>query len=169
MALSTPRTSRHVILSAIQIGSVYFVTWALIAHAVAIDNPPLAPANPKSDYQSFKKEAAQRLVDCANLEAKFNRLDLYQSAISSKVYGVDVRGRIWNLSKNPATGCSLQTHYRLNAPDYELDYLGRRTWRVFYYEEKQLCAYSKEEDEKLARRCYRPAGIVSRFAPYLVH
>jgi hypothetical protein len=145
-------------------------TIALMSNQLqAYSAPKAQEINLKEDHQQVKQAAVQRLTECAQLERQFNEFDLYRSASSSKTYGVDVRGRVWTLKRDAAQGCSLRTHHRLNRSDYELDYLGKRIWSTFYYEDKQLCLYTRSSNEKPARRCYQPVGIISRFAPYFLN
>jgi hypothetical protein len=120
-------------------------------------------------HQKASKQIIQRLAECAQIERQFTRYDIYRSESSSKIYGVDVRGRVWTIKRDPSKGCSLQTRYRLNRPDYELDYLGRRTWTTFYYEKPLLCLYMRENDEKIRKRCYQPTGTISKLAPYFLN
>jgi len=135
----------------------------------AYSAPNTQEINLKEDHQQARQAAVQRLTECAQLERQFNEFDLYRSASSSKTYGVDVRGRVWTLKRDATKGCSLRTDHRLNRADYELDYLGKRTWSTFYYEDKQLCLYTRSSNEKPARRCYQPVGIISKLAPYFLN
>jgi len=145
-------------------------TIALMANQPqAYSAPNTQEINLKEDHQQAKQLAVQRLAECAQLERKFSEFDLFRWASSSKTYGVDVRGRVWTLKRDVAKGCSLRTDHRLNRPDYELDYLGKRIWSTFYYEDKQLCLYTRSSNEKPARRCYQPVGIISKLAPYFLN
>ena len=145
-------------------------TIALMANQPqAYSAPNTQEINLKEDHQQAKQATVQRLTECAQLERQFNEFDLYRSASSSKTYGVDVRGRVWTLKRDAAQGCSLRTDHRLNRADYELDYLGKRIWSTFYYEDKQLCLYTRSSNEKPARRCYQPVGIISKLAPYFLN
>jgi hypothetical protein len=123
----------------------------------------------KDEHQQASKEAVQRLANCARLENQFRQYDLYRSASSSKTYGVDLRGHVWTLKRDPGKGCTLETQHRLNRPEYEIDYLGTRIWKTFYYEDKQLCLYTRESDQKTVRRCYQPMGVISKLAPYFLN
>jgi hypothetical protein len=125
--------------------------------------------DPRGDYKKSQQRAADRLYKCALAEKQFNEYDIFRSPTTSKVYGIDVRGRIWTLQRDSAKGCSLQSKYRLNKPDYEIDYLGRRTWITFHYEDKQLCLYTREPSQKPTRRCYQPVGLISKLAPYFLN
>ena len=145
-------------------------TIALMANQPqAYSAPNAQEINLKEDHQQAKQAAVQRLTECARLERQFNEFDLYRSASSSKTYGVDVRGRVWTLKRDATKGCSLRTDHRLNRADYELDYLGKRTWSTFYYEDKQLCLYTRSSNEKPVRRCYQPVGIISKLTPYFLN
>ena len=135
----------------------------------AYSAPNAQEINPRKEHQQAKQSAAQRLAECAKLERQFNTFDLFRSASSSKTYGVDVRGRVWTLKRDATKGCGLRTDYRLNRAEYELDYLGKRIWSTFYYEDKQLCLYTRSSNEKPARRCYQPVGIISKLAPYFLN
>jgi len=123
----------------------------------------------RDEHQQTSKQAVQRLTECAKLERQFRQYDLYSSASSSKIYGVDVRGRVWTLRRDPSKGCTLQTQHRLNRAEYEIDYLGKRKWSTFYYEDKQLCLYVREPDQKTIKRCYLPTGIINKLAPYFLN
>jgi hypothetical protein len=130
----------------------------------------------KDEYQqqagkqeARKKKASQRLEQCASIEKQFSEYDLYRSATSSKTYGVDLRGRIWTIKRDPVKGCGLQTQNRLNRPEYTLDLQGRRIWNAFYYEDSKLCLYARELNRKVVKRCYEPVGVVSKLAPYFLN
>jgi hypothetical protein len=135
----------------------------------AVSMPVQQDVELKDEHQQFSKQAIQRLAECTRLERQFSQYDLYRSSSSSKTYGIDVRGRVWTLKRDPGKGCSLQTQHRLNRPEYELDYLGKRIWSTFYYEDKQLCLYTRESNQKTIRRCYQPTGIISKLAPYFLN
>jgi hypothetical protein len=119
--------------------------------------------------QEARKKAIQRLEQCTSIEKQFSEYDLYRSATSSKTYGVDLRGRIWTIKRDPVKGCGLQTQNRLNMPEYTVDFQGRRTWGTFYYEDSKLCLYSREPKRKVAKRCYEPVGVVNKLAPYFLN
>lgn len=153
------RTSLRSMLTAVVVLS------GLHAHGL----PAQQEVDLQGDHQEASKQAVQRMAECARIERQFNQYDLYRSASSSKTYGVDVRGRVWTINRNPTKGCSLQTKHRLNRPEYEIDYSGRRLWSTFYYENKQLCLYSREHDQKIFRKCYQPVGIINRLAPYFLN
>jgi hypothetical protein len=138
---------------------------ALQAHGM----PPQQDVDLKEEHQEASKQAIQRLAECAQIERQFSQYDIYKSESSSKIFGVDVRGRVWTIKRDPNKGCSLRTQYRLNRPDYELDYLGRRIWSTFYYEKPQLCLYTREHNEKTRKRCYQPTGTISKLAPYFLN
>jgi hypothetical protein len=119
--------------------------------------------------QEARKKDIQRLEQCTSIEKQFSEYDLYRSATSSKTYGVDLRGRIWTIKRDPVKGCGLQTQSRLNTPEYTLDLRGRRTWGTFYYEDNKLCLYSRDPKRKVSKRCYEPVGVVNKLAPYFLN
>lgn len=123
----------------------------------------------KRDHQEKSKQVTEQLAECSRLEREFNQYDLYRSANSSKIYGVDIIGRVWTIKRQAGKGCSLQAQYRLNRPDYEIDYLGKRTWSTFYYEGGQLCLYTRQPNSKTNKRCFQPVGLVSKLAPYFLN
>lgn len=123
----------------------------------------------KDEYRQDGKQLIQRLEQCTSIQKKFSEYDLYRSVSSSKIYGVDLRGRIWTIKRDPVKGCGLQANGRLNTPEYTFDLQDRRIWSTFYYEDSKLCLYSREPKRKVAKRCYEPAGIVNKFAPYFLN
>jgi hypothetical protein len=135
----------------------------------AVSIPTQQDVELKDEHQQASQQAVQRLEECARLERQFSQYDLYRSASSSKIYGVDVRGRVWTLKRDPSKGCALRTQHRLSKAEYEIDYLGNRIWSTFYYENKQLCLYTREADTKTTKRCYQPTGIISKLAPYFLN
>ncbi|WP_143592933.1 hypothetical protein [Synechococcus sp. 8F6] len=146
----------------------------LTAAVILIVWPALGKALPqevdlKRDHQETSKQLMERSAECSRLEREFNQYDLYRSANSSKMYGVDIIGRVWTMMRQAGRGCSLQTQYRLNRPDYEIDYLGKRIWSTFHYEDKQLCLYTRQPRSKTSKRCFQPVGLVSKLAPYFLN
>jgi hypothetical protein len=135
----------------------------------AVSIPTKQDVELRDEHEQANQQAVQRLTECARLERQFSQYDLYRSASSSKIYGIDVRGRVWTLKRDPSKGCALRTQHRLNKAEYEIDYLGNRIWSTFHYENKQLCLYTREAESKTTKRCYQPTGIVSKLAPYFLN
>ena len=147
-----------------------FLTGALILSALpSYSEPLLQEVDLKGDHQQMNKLLIERVAECTKLERQFNQYDLYRSATGSKTYGVDLYGRVWTMKREQGKACSLQTQYRLNKPDYELDYLGKRIWSAFHYEDPQLCLYTRQPNQKTSRTCFQRVGIVSKLAPYFTH
>lgn len=147
-----------------------FLTGTLILCALpAHSEPLLQEVDLRHDHQQMGKLLVERLSECTKLEREFNQYDLYRSATGSKTYGVDINGRVWTLKREPGKACSLQTRYRLNKSDYELDFLGKRIWSTFHYENPQLCLYTRQPHQQTRRKCFQKVGIVSKLAPYFLH
>lgn len=165
---SSHQSVTHALLSGRFVGR--FLTGALILSALpAHSEPLLQEVDLKDDHQQMGKLLRERIAECTKLERQFNQYDLYRSATGSKTYGVDINGRIWTIKREPGKACRLQTQYRLNRADYELDYLGKRIWSTFHYEDPQLCLYTRQPDQKTRRTCFQKVGIVSKLAPYFTH
>lgn len=112
----------------------------------------------------------ERMAQCLQLATNFSRLDRFQSPTSRRVYGVDLRGRVWLQVQGLDGSCTLQRIARLERLDYLIEPDGTRLWQIFYYENKQLCLYSRLGQSGNTRRiCYDPVDGVSRLAPYFLH
>jgi len=165
---SSHQSVTHALLSGRFVGR--FLTGALILSALPAHSEPLRQeVDLKDNHQQMGKLLRERIAECTKHERQFNQYDLYRSATGSKTYGVDINGHVWTMKRKPGGACSLQTQYRLNRPDYELDYLGKRIWSTFHYEDPQLCLYTRQPHQKTRRTCFQKVGIVSKLAPYFTH
>ena len=132
----------------------------------------------RADYQRQQVEGptraaklrAERMAQCQNAIAEFMGYDRYKSPLGWRVYGVDLRGRVWLMAQGADGSCALTKYARLERPDYSIEPDGIRQWRTFYYENKQLCLYTRAGQSGSVRKvCHTLIGDVPKFAPYFLH
>jgi hypothetical protein len=143
---------------------------ALAPQSIAQIPPPDLRSNLKIQQSTNNTKVKQdKAAQCIAIEQQFRSLDLYQSADGSKVFGVDLRGNIWTV-RDSLGMCTLNKISKLDKPDYTLDREGARSWVTFHYEDNRLCRYIKgPQSEKVTQTCFKPVGIVSRYAPYFLN
>lgn len=119
------------------------------------------------DYNKVYDTRRTSVAECIDLTKTFNTYDLFRVANSNRLLGLDLHGRIWSLQKTTNDGCVLTASFRLDKADYENDYLGRRIWLLYTYEDSKLCRYRKHPDRaNVSRDCYNGVGVVNKYAPY---
>ena len=116
------------------------------------------------------KRRQARAADCQKVISEFSGYDRFKSPIGWKVYGVDLRGWIWLVASNSDGSCALKKYGRLDRLDYSIERDGTRQWRIFHYEDQQLCLYSRAgQFGRVRKTCHEPIDGVPRFAPYFLH
>jgi hypothetical protein len=121
--------------------------------------------------QFFIQEAAplKKAQACDKVVFDFNnqKLDRFVSN-SSRLIGVDLRGRIWEVKKNPGGICGIENIARIGVDAYQKNATGETEKIVYYYEPDSICAYIQSTNElrRVRRLCYQPIGIVNKYAPY---
>ena len=124
----------------------------------------------RSSYQGGLSRIQRGRERCLKSKRELEALDLFAGSSGSRVIGLDVFGRVWFLKNTGQGSCELTSAFRLERPDYELNEYGDRVWRLYHYEGVQVCLYSRLASESSVKRsCYDPLGIVSKYAPYMVH
>jgi hypothetical protein len=98
---------------------------------------------------------------------KNQELDRFTSN-SSRVLGLDLHGKIWEVKKKSSGTCAIENIARLGIAAPQKNSTGEIEQVVFYYEPDSVCAYSQSTSElrPVRRLCYQPIGIVNKFAPY---
>ena len=121
--------------------------------------------------QFFVQEALplKKVQACEKVVSDFNaqQFDKFSST-SSRLIGVDLHGKIWEVKKKPGGVCGIENIARIGIEAQQKNATGEIQKVVFYYEPVSICAYTQDASEfrRVRRLCYQPIGIVNKFAPY---
>ena len=121
--------------------------------------------------QFFIQEALPLKKDqaCEKVVSNFNaqQFDKFSSN-SSRLIGVDLHGKIWEVKKKPGGLCGIENIARIGVDAHQENAIGEIEKVVFYYEPDSVCAYSQStsESRRVRRLCFQPIGIVNKYAPY---
>ena len=121
--------------------------------------------------QFFVQEAAplKKVQACDRVVSDFNNQQFDRFASNgSRLIGVDLHGRIWEVKKNPGGVCGIENIARIGVDAHQENAIGEIEKVVFYYEPDSICAYIQSTNElrRVRRLCYQPIGIVNKYAPY---
>ena len=121
--------------------------------------------------QFFIQEALplNKFQACEKVVSDFNTLQFDRfSSNSSRLIGVDLHGKIWEVKKKPGGICGIENIARIGIEAHKKNATGEIEKVVFYYEPDSVCAYSQSTGElrRVRRLCYQPIGIVNKYAPY---
>jgi hypothetical protein len=111
----------------------------------------------------------KKAQSCAKVFSIFSNQELDRfTSNSSRVLGVDLHGKIWEVKKNSGGVCYLENIARLGITATQKNSTGEIEQIVFYYEPDSVCSYVQgtSEFQFVRRLCYQPIGIVNKFAPY---
>ena len=141
-----------------------YPSYAQSQSALSVDGPTL-----KDVYFDQAGAPLRKMQECEKVISFFNaqQLDKFTSN-GSRVIGIDLHGKVWEVKKNSSGMCALENIARLEVPARQKTIFGEVEEIVFYYEPRSVCSYSQDVGlyQRVRRLCYQPIGVVNKFAPY---